>query len=57
MSLRFYRRFKAWRRSRHGHKATRPEVTAAAPRDTGGNRAVYAAGIACAGQVGETAGR
>jgi hypothetical protein len=57
MSFHFYHRFKVWRRSRHGLKAARPDRTAAGPRDAGGNPAVYAAGIACAGQVGETAGR
>ncbi|MDD3530056.1 MAG: hypothetical protein PHS77_09300 [Gallionellaceae bacterium] len=57
MSLRFYHRFKAWRRGRLGHPATRPERAAVPPREAGDNPAIYAAGIACAGQVSEAAAR
>lgn len=57
MSIHFYTMLKAWRRARHDRKHPGGEPAAAkaglAPRAEAGNATVYAAGIACAGQVGE----
>ncbi|WP_165873472.1 hypothetical protein [Parasulfuritortus cantonensis] len=55
MSLQIYYRLKAWHRARHERKDhhAEPAYKPAAAEPYDANPVVYAAGIACAGQVGE----
>ncbi|NTV94488.1 MAG: hypothetical protein HGA75_03625 [Thiobacillus sp.] len=57
MSIHFYSMLKAWRRARHDpkHHPAEPHTPriVTEPRAEAANAAVFAAGIACAGQVGE----
>lgn len=57
MSIHFYNALKAWHTARHDRKVAPAAPVAAKAQPAAGpeaaNAAVYAAGIACAGQVAE----
>lgn len=60
MSLHLYSTLKTWRQTRRGDKAidaASRRTPAPAPQTDTANAAVYAAGIACAGQVLEQPNR
>jgi hypothetical protein len=61
MSLHLYTTLKTWRLAMHGLKvgtaAERTQTPIAEARMEAANAAVYAAGIACAGQVAEQLNR